>query len=80
MTSGRLVASTLGLAGVPREAEEIVVARDLALARLTGGRIHLCHLSSAGSVDLVRRARAAGVAVTAEVTDRKSTRLNSSHT
>ena len=63
-----LVASTLGLAGVPREAEEIVVARDLALARLTGGRIHLCHLSSAGSVDLVRRARAAGVAVTAEVT------------
>ena len=41
-----LVASTLGLAGVPREAEEIVVARDLALARLTGGRIHLCHLSS----------------------------------
>lgn len=59
---------TLGLAGQPREAEEIVVARDLALARLTGGRLHLCHLSSAGSVSLVRRAKAEGLRVTAEVT------------
>jgi dihydroorotase len=59
---------TLGLAGQPREAEEIVVARDLAVARLTGGRLHLCHLSSAGSVELVRRAKAEGVRVTAEVT------------
>ena len=59
---------SLGLAGRPREAEEIVVARDLALARLTGGRLHLCHLSSAGSVELVRRARADGLGVTAEVT------------
>jgi len=58
----------LGLAGQPREAEEIVVARDLALARLTGGRLHLCHLSSAGSIDLVRRAKAEGIRVTAEVT------------
>ena len=58
----------LGLAGQPREAEEIVVARDLALARLTGGRLHLCHLSSAGSIELVRRAKADGVRVTAEVT------------
>jgi dihydroorotase len=58
----------LGLAGQPREAEEIVVARDLALARLTGGRLHLCHLSSAGSVSLVRRAKAEGLRVTAEVT------------
>ena len=63
-----LLSSSLGLAGVPREAEEIVVARDVALARLTGGRVHFCHLSSAGSVDLVRRARADGIAVTAEVT------------
>ncbi|MFM8944429.1 MAG: dihydroorotase, partial [Actinomycetota bacterium] len=63
-----LVSATLGLASVPREAEEIVVARDIALARLTGGRVHVCHLSSAGSVDLVRRARAEGVPVTAEVT------------
>jgi dihydroorotase len=58
----------LGLAGQPREAEEIVVARDLALARLTGGRLHLCHLSSAGSIELVRRAKADGIRVTAEVT------------
>ena len=62
------MSATLGLAGVPREAEEIVVARDLALARLTGGRLHFCHLSSAGSVELVRAAKAAGLAVTAEVT------------
>lgn len=58
----------LGLAGKPRESEEIVVARDLALARLTGGRLHLLHLSSAGSVELVRRAKAEGLRVTAEVT------------
>jgi dihydroorotase len=58
----------LGLAGQPREAEEIVVARDLALARLTGGRIHIQHLSSAGSIELVRRAKADGIRVTAEVT------------
>src|SRR5205809_4079155 len=60
--------SVLGLAGVPAAAEEIIVARDLMLARLTGGRLHLCHLSSAGSVELVRRARQDGVRVTAEVT------------
>jgi len=59
---------SLGLAGQPREAEEVVVARDLALARLTGGRLHVCHLSSSGSVDLVRRAKAEGLRVTAEVT------------
>jgi dihydroorotase len=58
----------LGLAGRPRESEEIIVARDLALARLTGGRLHLCHLSSTGSVEQVRRARADGLRVTAEVT------------
>jgi dihydroorotase len=60
--------STLGLAGAPSEAEEIVVFRDLSLARLTGGRLHLCHLSAAGSVELVRRAKAQGIPVTAEVT------------
>jgi len=58
----------LGLAGQPREAEEVIVARDLAIARLTGGRLHLCHLSSAGSVELVRRAKRDGLRVTAEVT------------
>jgi dihydroorotase len=60
--------SVLGLAGVPSAAEEIIVSRDLMLAKLTGGRLHLCHLSSAGSVELVRRAKMEGVAVTAEVT------------
>jgi dihydroorotase len=63
-----LHSSTLGLAGAAGEAEEIAVFRDLALARLTGGRLHLCHLSSAGSADLVRRAKASGLRVTAEVT------------
>jgi dihydroorotase len=58
--------SRLGLPGVPSEAEEIMVARDLALARLTGARLHLLHLSTAGSVELVRRAKADGSTVTAE--------------
>lgn len=67
MHEGR-VSYTLGLAGRPAEAEEIVVARDLAIARATGGRLHLCHLSSARAVTLVREAKAEGVRVTAEVT------------
>jgi dihydroorotase len=60
--------ASLGLAGRPAEAEEIVVARDLAIARATGGRLHICHLSSARSIELIRRAKADGVRVTAEVT------------
>jgi dihydroorotase len=59
---------SLGLLGQPRESEEIIVARDLALARLTGGRLHLMHLSSSGSVEMVRRAKRQGIRVTAEVT------------
>ena len=59
---------SLGLAGRPAEAEDIIVARDLAIARATGGRLHLCHLSSGRAVDLVRQAKAEGVRVTAEVT------------
>ena len=59
---------SLGLAGKPRESEEIVVARDIAVARLTGGRLHLLHLSAAGSVELVRRAKAEGLRVSAEAT------------
>ena len=59
---------SLGLAGRPAEAEELVVARDLALARATGGRLHVCHLSSARAVELIRRAKAEGIRVTAEVT------------
>jgi dihydroorotase len=60
------VSAMLGLAGWPAAAEEMVVARDLLLAELTGGRLHLCHLSTGGAVELVRAARARGVRVTAE--------------
>lgn len=67
MHEGEL-ATILGLRGIPAEAEEIAVARDLALARLTGARLHLAHLSTAGAVELVRGARAGGVSVTADVT------------
>jgi dihydroorotase len=58
----------LGLRGAPSEAETVVVARDLALARLTGGRLHVTHVSAAGTVDLLRDARARGIRVTADVT------------
>ena len=60
------VSAMLGLAGWPAAAEEMVVARDLLLAELTGGRLHLCHISTGGAVELVRAARARGVPVTAE--------------
>jgi len=60
------VSAMLGLAGWPAAAEEMVVARDLLLAELTGGRLHLCHLSTANAVELVRAAKARGVRVTAE--------------
>ena len=58
----------LGLHGWPAAAEEVMVARDIALAELTGGRLHLAHLSAAGSVELVRRAKERGIPITAEVT------------
>ncbi|HUC36367.1 MAG TPA: dihydroorotase [Acidimicrobiales bacterium] len=60
--------SRLGLPGAPAEAEELMVARDIALARLTRGSLHLLHLSSAGSVALVAAAKAEGLRVTSEVT------------
>ena len=60
--------SRLGVPGVPAEAEELMVARDIALARMTGARIHFLHLSTARSVELVAAAKAEGLAVTAEVT------------
>jgi dihydroorotase len=62
------VATRLGLKGIPAAAEEIMVARDVLLAELVGGRIHLCHMSTRGSVELIRRAKERGVQVTAEVT------------
>ncbi len=63
-----LVAARLGLKGIPAAAEEIMVARDLLLAELTGGRLHLCHISTRGAVELIRRAKERGLHVTAEVT------------
>jgi dihydroorotase len=60
------VSAALGLQGWPSAAEDMVVARDVMLTELTGGRLHLCHLSTAGSVELVRAAKARGVRVTAE--------------
>lgn len=62
------VSTRLGLAGVPDAAEEVMVARDIMLAELTGCRLHLAHLSTAGSVELVRAAKGRGVRVTCEVT------------
>jgi len=60
------VSTELGLAGIPAAAEEVMVARDLILAEMTGGRLHVQHASTAGSVRLIREAKARGVAVTAE--------------
>jgi dihydroorotase len=56
------------LKGIPAAAEEIMVERDILLAQLTGARVHLCHVSTRGSVDLIRRAKEQGIRVTAEVT------------
>jgi dihydroorotase len=63
-----LVSTRLGLKGIPAAAEEIMVARDVLLAELTGGHVHLCHMSTRGSVDLIRRAKDKGLRVTAEAT------------
>ena len=62
------ISTRLGLGGIPGAAEEIMVYRDLALAELTGHRIHLAHISTAESVSLIRRAKARGCQVTAETT------------
>ena len=61
-------AARLGLAGWPRAAEESIVARDALLARDAGARVHICHASTAGTVELVRWAKEQGVSITAEVT------------
>jgi dihydroorotase len=67
MNEGAL-SSELGLAGWPAVAEESIIARDVLLAQHVGARLHICHLSTAGSVDVIRWAKARGIAVTAEVT------------
>jgi len=62
------LSSRLGLAGWPAVAEEAIIARDILLAEYTGARLHICHLSTRGSVEIVRNAKARGAKVTAEVT------------
>jgi len=62
------MSTKLGLRGIPATAEEIMVARDLILAELTGGRLHIAHVSTKGSVNLIRRAKDKGIKVTAEAT------------
>ena len=63
-----IVATRLGLAGMPAAAEESILARDIALAGLTGARLHIAHVSTAGSVELIRQAKINGIKITAEVT------------
>jgi dihydroorotase len=67
MNEGR-VSAELGLTGWPAVAEESIIARDVLLAEHVGSRVHICHLSTAGSVEIVRWAKAKGINVTAEVT------------
>ncbi len=62
------VSTRLGLAGYPAAAEEVQIARDIALAELTGAHLHICHVSTAGGVALIRSAKERGVQVTAETT------------
>lgn len=62
------VSSRLGIYGIPREADDVAIARDLALVGLTGVRYHVQHLSTAGGVELIREAKQRGMSVTAEVT------------
>lgn len=62
------VSSVLGLRGIPAAAEEAMISRDLLILKITGGRLHIAHVSTAGSVDMLRRAKAEGLSVTAEVT------------
>ncbi|MCL2678725.1 MAG: dihydroorotase [Dehalococcoidia bacterium] len=63
-----IIATRLGLCGVPNAAEEVAVARDIILAELTGARLHIAHVSTAGSVELIRQAKKRGVKVTCEAT------------
>ena len=62
-----LTSMVLGLTGMPADAEDVMTARDLRLAEYTGGRLHLLNLSTAGSIELVRRFKSRGLQVTAEV-------------
>lgn len=59
-------AAILGLKGIGNDSEEVMVAREVILAKATGARLHLCHMSTAGSVEIIRQAKAGGISVTAE--------------
>ncbi len=61
-----IVSTELGLRGIPRAAEDVMTSRDISLAELTGGRLHIAHVSTAGSVRMIRDAKSRGVKVTAE--------------
>jgi len=61
-----LVSTELGLRGIPRAAEEVMISRDILLAELTGGRLHIAHVSTTGSVRMIRDAKVRGIKVTAE--------------
>jgi dihydroorotase len=62
-----LVSMILGLPGMPAAAEDVMVSRDISLAQVTGGKIHIMHVSTAGAVDMIRRAKSRGIRVTTEV-------------
>jgi dihydroorotase len=63
-----ITATRLGLSGIPNAAEDVIIARDLMLAALTGGRLHIQHVSTRGGVEMIREARSRGVRVSAEAT------------
>lgn len=60
------VSTILGMRGIPRQAEEIIVSRDIQLAEMTGGHLHIAHVSTAGSVGMIRRAKRINIKITAE--------------
>ena len=62
------VSNVLGIKGMPKSAEEVMVARDISLAKMTGGHIHIAHISTSGTLDIIRRGKSMGVNVTCEVT------------
>ncbi|MBI4843678.1 MAG: dihydroorotase [Nitrospirae bacterium] len=61
-----IVSTTLGLKGIPNAAEDVIVARDISLCKLTGGRLHIAHVSTEGAVNQIREAKARGINLTAE--------------
>jgi len=67
MNSG-IISTMIGLKGIPDEAEEVMLARNIILAKSTGARLHIAHVSTKGSVELIKRAKEEGVNITAEVT------------